>query len=215
MPTPVAATIADALTIKLEAPEACPLYTGRIIRGIDRTAPTPEWMKQRLARSGIRSISAVVDITNYVMIEQGQPLHAFDANKLGGDIVVRLAKAGEALTLLNGKELALDADMLVITDGVKPVALGGIMGGANSEIDNESRDIFLESAFFSPAAVAGKARRLGFSSEASHRYERGVDFGHTRAGLNALRNCCWKSAAARLARWSRPSSLTNCRRALR
>ncbi|GAB7128251.1 phenylalanine--tRNA ligase subunit beta [Silvimonas sp. JCM 19000] len=183
VPTPVAATIADALTIKLEAPEACPLYTGRIIRGIDRTAPTPEWMKQRLARSGIRSISAVVDITNYVMIEQGQPLHAFDANKLGGDIVVRLAKAGEALTLLNGKELALDADMLVITDGVKPVALGGIMGGANSEIDNESRDIFLESAFFSPAAVAGKARRLGFSSEASHRYERGVDFGHTRAGL--------------------------------
>ena len=180
---PVAIAIPDVLSIELQAPEACPRYAGRIIRNIDRAAATPDWMKQRLQRSGLRSISAVVDITNYVMLELGQPLHAFDANKLAGGIAVRFAQAGEALTLLNGKELALEADMLVITDGTRPVALAGIMGGANSEIDDTSRDIFLESAFFAPQAVAGKARRLGFSSDASYRFERGVDFGYVVEAL--------------------------------
>ncbi len=181
--TAVAPTIDDTISIKLEAGAACSRYAGRIVRNINRQAATPDWMKQRLERSGIRSISAVVDITNYVMLEQGQPMHAFDANKLQGGILVRFARDGEKLTLLNGKELDLTADMLVITDGVRPVALAGIMGGANSEIDDNSSDIFLESAFFAPADIAGKARRLGFSSDASHRFERGVDFGNAREAL--------------------------------
>ncbi|MDR3428077.1 phenylalanine--tRNA ligase subunit beta [Silvimonas sp.] len=181
--TPVAPAIDDAISIKLEAGSACPRYAGRIVRNINRQAATPDWMKQRLERSGIRSISAVVDITNYVMLELGQPMHAFDANKLQGGILVRFAREGEKLTLLNGKELDLATDMLVITDGTRPVALAGIMGGANSEIDDASTDIFLESAFFAPADIAGKARRLGFSSDASHRFERGVDFGNVRPAL--------------------------------
>ncbi|WP_283150231.1 phenylalanine--tRNA ligase subunit beta [Silvimonas soli] len=181
--TPVAPAIDDAISIKLEAGSACPRYAGRIVRNINRQAATPDWMKRRLERSGIRSISAVVDITNYVMLELGQPMHAFDANKLQGGILVRFAREGEKLTLLNGKELDLATDMLVITDGTRPVALAGIMGGANSEIDDASTDIFLESAFFAPADIAGKARRLGFSSDASHRFERGVDFGNVRPAL--------------------------------
>ncbi len=173
---PVHATIADRRAVALEAPAACPRYCGRIIRGVDAKAATPDWMVRRLERSGIRSISVLVDITNYVMLELGQPLHAFDDAKLTGTVRARLAKAGEQLEILNGQTLTLSEDVLVIADDAKPLAVAGIMGGEESGITLETRDLFLESAFFAPAAIAGRARRYGFSSDASHRFERGVDF---------------------------------------
>ncbi|WP_022653089.1 phenylalanine--tRNA ligase subunit beta [Aquaspirillum serpens] len=173
---PVPVTITSQRTVKLAAGAACGRYLGRVIEQVNAQAPTPAWMKQRLERAGVRSISAVVDVTNFVLLELGQPLHAFDHNKLQGDIEVRFPQAGERMTLLNGKEIAIDADMLLITDQTGPVALAGVMGGANSEVDDNTTAVFLESAFFAPEAIAGRARRLGFSSDASFRYERGVDF---------------------------------------
>jgi phenylalanyl-tRNA synthetase beta chain len=173
---PVAASHADVRAIVLDAPEACPRYTGRIIRGVDAKAPTPEWMKQRLARSGIRSISALVDVTNYVMLELGQPLHAFDNAKLNGAIHVRLPNAGEQVLLLNGQTITPAADTLLIADETRALALAGVMGGEDSGITLDTTDLFLESAFFAPDAIAGRARAYGFSSDASYRFERGVDF---------------------------------------
>lgn len=170
-------------TVVLDAPEACPLYCGRVISGVDAKVPTPEWMKQRLERSGIRSISALVDITNYVMLELGQPLHAFDNTKLAGTIHVRLASDGELISLLNEQTLTLQGDVLLVADEKQPVAMAGIMGGANSGITLDTKEMFLESAFFAPRAIAGRARRYGFASDASHRFERGVDFGNTRQTL--------------------------------
>lgn len=169
-------TLTDTRPVTLTADAACGRYLGRVIQGLNPAAPTPDWMKTRLERAGLRSLSAIVDVTNYVLLELGQPLHAFDLNKLEGGIDVRLAHAGETLTLLNGKTLALDPDMLVIADHTQAVALAGIMGGGNSEVDDQTEAVFLESAFFAPEAIAGRARRLGFSSDASFRYERGVDF---------------------------------------
>ena len=169
--------------IVLDAPGACPLYCGRLIVGADAKAPTPEWMKCRLERSGIRSISALVDVTNYVMLELGQPLHAFDNAKLQGAIHARMAHAGEKILLLNEQTLELQDDVLLITDECRPLAVAGIMGGEESGITLETREIFLESAFFAPTAVAGRARRYGFSSDASYRFERGVDFGGARLAL--------------------------------
>ncbi len=174
--SPVPVTITSQRGVKLSAGAACGRYLGRVIEQVNAQAPTPAWMKQRLERAGVRSISAIVDVTNFVLLELGQPLHAFDHNKLQGDIEVRLPQVGERMTLLNGKEIALDADMLLITDQTGPVALAGVMGGANSEVDDNTTAVFLESAFFAPEAIAGRARRLGFSSDASFRYERGVDF---------------------------------------
>jgi phenylalanyl-tRNA synthetase beta chain len=173
---PVAASHADVRAIVLDAPEACPRYTGRVIRGVDAKAPTPEWMKQRLARSGIRSISALVDVTNYVMLELGQPLHAFDNAKLNGAIHVRLPSAGEQVLLLNGQTITPAADTLLIADETRALALAGVMGGEDSGITLDTTDLFLESAFFAPDAIAGRARAYGFSSDASYRFERGVDF---------------------------------------
>ncbi len=181
--TPVAATIADTRQITLTAPEACPHYAGRVVKHINQAAATPDWMKQRLERSGVRSISAIVDITNYVLLELGQPMHAFDLAKISGNIQVRFAQAGETLKLLNEKELALQPDMLVIADDSRPLALAGIMGGAESGVEAGCSDIFLESAFFSPEVIAGKSRRIGFGSDSSYRFERGVDFAN---GINAL-----------------------------
>lgn len=169
--------------IVLDAPSACPRYCGRIVTGVNAKAPTPEWMKRRLERSGIRAISALVDITNYVMLELGQPLHAFDNAKLSGAIHVRMAKPGEKLLLLNEQTISVDADVLMIADDYKPLAMAGIMGGEESGITLETTDLFLESAFFAPMAIAGRARRYGFGSDASHRFERGVDFGATRAAI--------------------------------
>jgi phenylalanyl-tRNA synthetase beta chain len=179
----VAATIDDKRAVVLDAPEACPLYCGRIIKGVDARAPTPEWMKRRLERSGIRSISALVDVTNYVMLELGQPLHAFDNTRLEGAVHARMAHADEKLLLLNEQTVAVDADILMISDDVKPLAMAGIMGGEDSGITLETGELFLESAFFAPKAIAGRARRYGFGSDASHRFERGVDFGGTRRAI--------------------------------
>jgi phenylalanyl-tRNA synthetase beta chain len=173
---PVAAVIADTREIHLDAADACPRYCGRIVRGVNAQAPTPEWMKRRIERSGVRPISALVDITNYVMLELGQPLHAFDDAQLSGAIHVRYPRAGETLTLLNEQAVTPSDRTALIADDAKALALAGIMGGEHSGIADTTRDLFLESAFFQPDAIAGKARALGFSSDASHRYERGVDF---------------------------------------
>lgn len=173
---PVAATHAEKRAIVLEAPSACPRYCGRVVRGVNALAPTPEWIKQRIERSGIRAISAAVDITNYVMLELGQPLHAFDNAKLSGAIHVRYPTAQERLVLLNGMDIEPQDDMTLIADEQQSLALAGVMGGEASSVTSATTDIFLESAFFTPAAIAGKARTLGFSSDASHRFERGVDF---------------------------------------
>ena len=179
----VPAAIADTLEVKLDAPAACPRYCGRLVKGVNAKAPTPHWMRARLERSGVRSISAIVDITNYVMLELGQPLHAFDSNKLEGRIVVRFAASDETLELLNGETRTLGPDYLVIADAKKAVALAGIMGGAGTAVDDGTRDIFLESAYFAPEVIAGKSRRLGFGSDSSFRFERGVDFGNTQRAL--------------------------------
>ncbi|MBV1774159.1 phenylalanine--tRNA ligase subunit beta [Burkholderiaceae bacterium DAT-1] len=173
----VAPVIQDSRKVVLEAKDACPRYTGRVVRNVNAAAATPAWMRRRLERSGLRSISALVDITNYVLLELGQPMHAFDHDKLSGDVVVRMARTGESLEVLNGKTVALTEDMLVIADANGPQALAGIMGGQASSVQiGETRDVFLESAFFAPSVIAGKARRLGFGSDSSHRFERGIDF---------------------------------------
>ncbi len=140
-------------------------------------------MLRRLERSGLRSISAVVDITNYVMLEMGQPMHAFDVAKLSGGITVRKARKGEALTLLNEQNVVLDDDVLVIADDARVLALAGIMGGQGSGVEITTRDVFLESAFFHPDAIVGKARRFGLATDSSFRFERGVDFAATRLAL--------------------------------
>jgi phenylalanyl-tRNA synthetase beta chain len=176
-------TITDRIAVALDEPQACPCYCGRLVRGVNPGAAAPGWMVRRLEASGVRSISAIVDITNYVMLELGQPLHAFDAAKLRGGIHVRYARAGEKLTLLNGDTPELKPDFLVIADEAKPVALAGVMGGLDSSVGAGTRDVFLESAFFSPGVVAGKTRLLNLTSESAYRFERGVDFAGTAAAL--------------------------------
>lgn len=171
----VPATISDTLPIRVEAPQACPRYLGRVVKGINVKAPTPLWMKEKLRRCGIRSIDAVVDVTNYVLLELGQPMHAFDLDRLEGGIVVRMAKEGEKLTLLDGNEATLKSDTLVIADHQKALAMGGIFGGEHSGVNGETQNVLLESAFFNPLAIVGRARRHGLHTDASHRYERGVD----------------------------------------
>ncbi|MDZ7804435.1 phenylalanine--tRNA ligase subunit beta [Thiohalophilus sp.] len=167
--------IKDTLSVALEAPGACPQYAGRVLRGIDPTARTPLWLAERLRRSGLRSLGPVVDVTNYVLLELGQPMHAFDLGKLHGGIHVRYANAGESLTLLDEQMIELDDETLVIADDETPVALAGIMGGADSAVGEGTVDIFLESAYFAPQAIAGKARGYGLHTDSSHRFERGVD----------------------------------------
>lgn len=167
----------------LEAPAACPRYVGRIIQNINPNAQTPAWMQERLERSGQRCLHPVVDITNYVLLELGQPMHAFDLNQLSGAIQVRFAQAGEKLTLLNDQTIDLTPDMLVIADEQKALALAGIMGGAESAVSNVTTDIFLESAFFQPDVILGKTRRLRFTTDSAHRFERGVDFLNTKNAI--------------------------------
>ena len=161
--------------IQLQAGKDAPRYLGRIVEGIDPAARTPLWLKERLRRAGLRPISAVVDITNYVMLELGQPLHAFDNDTLQGDIVVRHAGAGETLKLLDGSEAKLDEGFVLIADEHKALAVAGVMGGFDSRVTDATRNIFLESAHFAPAAIMGRARKLGMHTDASHRFERGVD----------------------------------------
>lgn len=172
---PVEATITDVLPIQVDAADACPRYLGRVVKGINVKAPTPLWMKEKLRRCGIRSIDAVVDVTNYVLLELGQPMHAFDKDRIDGGIVVRMAKEGETLVLLDGTEAKLNADTLVIADHSKALAMGGIFGGEHSGVNDETQNVLLECAFFSPLSITGRARRHGLHTDASHRYERGVD----------------------------------------
>lgn len=174
----------QSLKVSVTASTACPRYSGRVISGVNAKAATPVWMVRRLERCGLRSIGALVDVTNYVLLELGQPLHAFDLNKLNGGIDVRFARAGEKLKLLNEQVVDLQEDMLVIADAKGAVALAGVMGGADSAVDDATTDIFLESAFFAPSAIVGKSRRLGFGSDSSYRFERGVDFAATQIALD-------------------------------
>ena len=181
--TPAIPDLREPIKLKITEPSACPLYCARILRGVNTAATTPLWMTRRLERSGIRSINAVVNITNYVMLELGQPLHAFDLSKITGGITVRNARAGEQLELLNGQNVVMQDDMLVIADEINALALAGIMGGAASGVQLPTKDVLLESAFFAPDNIAGKARRINASSDSSQRFERGVDFTMTRPAL--------------------------------
>ena len=172
----VAPVLDEQRAVVLEAPSACPRYCGRVVRGVNARAATPEWMKRSLERCGVRSISALVDVTNFVMLELGQPMHAFDQARLVGAIHVRAAREGETLKLLNDQTVTLTTRHLVIADDTGAVALAGVMGGAESAISLDTTDVFLESAFFAPDAIAGRARELGLGSDSSYRFERGVDF---------------------------------------
>lgn len=169
-------SITDTLPIQVEASENCPRYVGRVLKGIDVSRPSPLWLQEKLRRCGIRSIDAVVDVTNYVLLELGQPMHAFDLGKLQESIVVRCAEQGESLELLDGQTIVLRPGSLLIADKKGPLALAGIMGGNDSAVSAACSDIFLESAFFAPSLLAGQARSYGLHTESSHRFERGVDF---------------------------------------
>ena len=173
-------TLTDQLKVTVEDATACPLYCGRLVKGVNAGAATPVWMRRRLERSGLRTINAVVDITNYVMMELGQPMHAFDADKLSGGMTVRRAKKDEALTLLNDQAVVLDEQVLVIADDARVLALAGIMGGQGSGVETSTQNVFLEAAFFHPDSIAGRARRFGLATDSSFRFERGVDFSATR-----------------------------------
>jgi phenylalanyl-tRNA synthetase beta chain len=172
---PAQVVIDDTFSVRVDAADACPRYLGRVVRGVDVSAQTPLWMVEKLRRSGIRSIDPIVDITNFVMLELGQPMHAFDLANLSGSVVVRMATAGEKITLLDGQDIALREDTLLIADEKAPLAIAGVMGGKGSGVNEETKDIFLESAFFTPLALAGKARSYGLHTDSSHRFERGVD----------------------------------------
>jgi phenylalanyl-tRNA synthetase beta chain len=172
---PVAQAVKDTLPIALGAGAACPRFAGRVLRGLSRSARTPLWMRERLRRAGVRPLQPIVDVTNYVMLELGQPMHAYDLAKLEGGVEARLARNAEKLTLLDGREVALADDMLVIADQRGAVGLAGIMGGQRTAVGASTDAVFLESAFFAPAAIAGRPRRLGLHTDASLRFERGVD----------------------------------------
>ncbi len=174
-PEAVPAQCDDTRAVTLDDPEGCPCYVGRVVRGLDPAAPTPVWMRERLRRAGVRAINAVVDVTNYVMLERGQPMHGFDLARLEGGIRVRQAQPGETLTLLGDETITLQAGTLVIADAARPLALAGVMGGADSGVGAGTTDVLLESAFFAPHAIAGRARSYGLHTDSSHRFERGVD----------------------------------------
>ncbi|SUI67236.1 phenylalanine--tRNA ligase subunit beta [Shewanella morhuae] len=171
----VTPTTDSQVTINIKVPAACPRYLGRVVKNVNVKAPTPLWMQEKLRRSGIRSIDPIVDITNFVLIEFGQPMHAFDLAKLTGDIQVRLGTGEEKITLLDGSEVTIPSDTLVIADDARPLALAGVFGGEYSGVSDTTQDILLECAFFAPLAIMGKSRRLGLHTDSSHRFERGVD----------------------------------------
>ncbi len=181
--TSVSASLDETFPVALEAKEACSRYVGRVIKNVDTSKPSPLWLQEKLRRSGIRSIDPVVDITNFVLLELGQPMHAFDLATLNKGIQVRLANEGEKITLLDGQEITLKPDTLVIADSSGAIALAGIMGGEKTAVSASTRDIFLESAFFNPISVAGRARNYGLHTDSSHRFERGVDYEGTETAL--------------------------------
>src|SRR5213079_1757026 len=169
--------------VKLTAPEGCGRFAGRVIRDVNPAAPTPQWMRARLESAGQRSISALVDVTNYVMLELGRPLHVYDLDKLRGPIDVRWGRKGERVLLLNEQSVEVDPSVLCITDDSGAIGLGGIMGGESTKADEKTRNVFVESALFWPEAIQGRARRYNFTSDASHRFERGVDFANNVDGI--------------------------------
>ncbi|HSN19816.1 MAG TPA: phenylalanine--tRNA ligase subunit beta, partial [Usitatibacter sp.] len=172
---PVPTTLDDARAVKISEPKSCGHYFGRVVRGIDPKARTPRWMVRRIERAGLRAISPLVDITNYVMLERGQPMHAFDHAKLAGPIDVRFMRPGERIKLLNEREVEYRPNLLAITDPSGPVALAGVMGGFDTMVGAETTDVFFEAAYFAPEIVQGKTRELALTSDAAHRFERGVD----------------------------------------
>jgi len=172
----VPVTLADRLPVSIQAPDLCGRFAGRVIRGVNARAATPAWMKTRLERAGQRSVSALVDISNYVMLELGRPSHVFDLDKIRGDIEVRWAREGETLELLNGQTVELNPKVGVVVAGDQVESLAGIMGGEATAVTLDTSNIYVEAAFWWPEAIAGRARRYKFSSEASHRFERGVDY---------------------------------------
>ena len=179
----VKATITDTFPLSIQSPAGCPHYVGRVIRHVKADASTPSWMQEKLRRSGIRTISPIVDVTNYVMLELGQPMHAFDLQTIQKEVVVRLSKAGEKIALLDGSEKELDANTLVIADKEKPLAIAGVMGGLDSSVTLLTRDIFLESAYFSPMVIARQRQYYGLNSDSSYRFERGVDHAMQREAI--------------------------------
>ena len=181
--TAVAADHDEVRPVEVLAAQACPRYLGRVVRNVDLSKPTPLWMVERLRRADVRSIDAAVDITNYVMLELGQPMHAFDLAEINGGIRVRMAEEGEKLVLLDGQEVSLRADTLVIADHQRALAIAGVMGGEHSGVSDKTRDLFLESAFFDTIAIAGKARSYGLHTDSSHRFERGVDWQLAREAM--------------------------------
>ena len=182
---PVPAASEAALGVELHAGADAPRYLGRVIEGVDARMATPVWMAERLRRGGIRPVSFLVDVTQYVMLELGQPMHAFDRDLLKGPVGVRHARAGEKLVLLDGREVDLDAGFLAVTDADRVVALAGLMGGQDTKVSDATRNVFLESAHFAPTAIAGRSRRLGLHTDAAHRFERGVDPELPRAAMEA------------------------------
>lgn len=183
-PAPV--SIADKLPVSIQAPDLCGRFSGRIIRGVNARAATPEWMKRRLERAGQRSVSALVDISNYVMLELGRPSHVFDLARIHGALEVRWARKGETLELLNGQTVALDTDVGVIADASQVESLAGIMGGQSTAVSDDTQDVYLEAAFWWPQSIAGRARRYNFSTEAGARFERGVDASTTVAHIEYI-----------------------------
>jgi len=185
------------IAVKLTAKKECPRYFGRVIEGIESSAETPLWMKERLRRSGLRPIHPVVDVTNYIMLELGQPMHGFDLDKLNGSVDVRLSRANEKLELLNGQTVQLHKGTLLIADKSGPIALAGIMGGQKTSVDVSTTNVFFESAYFSPDAIAGKARSLGLHTDSSHRFERGVDPGLQEEAIEYASSLLIKIAGGR------------------
>ncbi len=179
----VAATSTDSRSVKIAAPQACGQYLGRVISGINAKAITPDWMKRKLERAGFRSISPLVDITNFITLERGRPMHAFDLDKLKGGINVRFPHAGEEMNLLNAQHVVLKPDMLLITDEAGPVAMGGVMGGLESSVTDATTSVLFEAAYFDPDVIQGKTRELGINSDAAFRFERGVDPASARDGI--------------------------------
>jgi phenylalanyl-tRNA synthetase beta chain len=196
---PVAATLQDKLAVKISAPDLCGRFSGRIVRGVNTKAKTPQWMVDRLAACGQRSVTALVDISNYVMFEYGRPSHIFDLDKIHGGLDVRWAKAGETLKLLNGNTVSLDEKVGVIADDQAVESLAGIMGGDSTSVTDDTQNIYIEAAFWWPEAVAGRSRRFNFSTDAGHRFERGVDpmltVAHTERITRLVQEICGGQAA--------------------
>ncbi|QIM66610.1 phenylalanine--tRNA ligase subunit beta [Mannheimia granulomatis] len=180
---PIAATITDKVSVELHAPEACPRYLSRVVKNVNVKAASPLWLQEKLRRCGIRSIDPIVDITNFSLLELGQPMHAFDAAKIDGNIQVRMAKDGEELVLLDGSTAKLQSNTLVIADNKGALAMAGIFGGEASGVSENTKDVVLEAAFFAPLAITGRARQYGLHTDASHRFERGVDPELTRKAM--------------------------------